>query len=68
MSRRPQVYDFKSFVKILKYNGYEFDRRSGDHHIYKNGNGRSISVNFHLNKVVALRLIKEYNLIVNKVI
>jgi len=56
----------REFAKMLKKNGYEYDRSNGDHMTYKNENGRPITFNVRggLNRMVALRLIKEYGLIV----
>ena len=64
MSTRPTTWDFRKFHQLLRKNGYQVCRKNGDHHIYKNAAGRTMPVNIHLNKVVALRLIKEYGLIV----
>lgn len=53
----------KEFTRILKYNGYCLDRIKGSHHIYIKDNNH-ISVPKNLKSVIALRLIKENNLIV----
>ena len=58
---RPRKYTFRDMEKILKKNGYSHVRSKGSHKIYSNGK-RTISVNVDLNKVVALRLIKENKL------
>lgn len=55
-------YSFREFVCILKYNGYELARTSGDHYIYKK-DGRHISINKKPKGCVCHRLIKENNLI-----
>lgn len=55
------TYDNRRFVKILRYNNYSFDRQTGSHKIYKNGIN-TISVPKKLNKMIALRLIKENGL------
>lgn len=59
-------YTFKEFVRILKFNGYYLNRVSGSHHIYVNDNNNHISIPKNLECVIALRLIKENNLITNK--
>lgn len=57
------TYNNREFVKILRYNNYNFDRQTGSHKIYKNGIS-TISVPKKLNKMIALRLIKENRLVV----
>lgn len=57
------TYDNRQFIKILHYNNYRFDRQTGSHKIYKNGIN-TISVPKKLNKMIALRLIKENRLVV----
>lgn len=61
MSTRPIVYSTKEMQRILKGNGFKLSRRSGDHFIYTDGS-RTISINYKINKMVALRIIKENNL------
>ena len=51
----------REFAQLLRKNGYECVRSNGDHKIYK-GNGYTVSVNVHLNSMVAKRLIKECSL------
>lgn len=58
-------YTSREFIKIVKFNGFYYDRHNGDHAIYINDRGRHISIPETLNSVIALRLIKENNLIVN---
>lgn len=55
------TYDNRRFMKILRYNNYRFDRQTGSHKIYENGTN-TISVPKKLNKMIALRLIKENSL------
>ena len=61
MSTRPIVYNTKEMQQILEGNGFRLSRQSGDHFIYTDGN-RTVSINYRINKMVALRLIKENNL------
>jgi len=42
--------------------GYHLVRTKGSHYIYKNDDGRTVSVNLRINKMVAQRLIKRYDL------
>lgn len=56
-------YTSREFIKIVKFNGFHYDRHSGDHAIYVNDKGRHISIPKNLECVIALRLIKENNLI-----
>lgn len=53
----------REFIPTLHKNGYKLARTSGSHFIFVNRVAhRHISVNKDLNKMVRLRLIKEYNL------
>lgn len=52
----------KDFVRIAQKNGYHLVRTKGSHMIFQNESGRTMAVNIHLNKMVAKRLIKEYDL------
>lgn len=61
MGPRPAVYNTKEMQRILEGNGFRLSRRSGDHFIYTDGR-RTVSINYRINKMVALRLIKENNL------
>ena len=61
MSTRPIVYNTKEMQQILEGNGFKLSMQSGDHFIYTDGN-RTVSINYRINKMVALRLIKENNL------
>ncbi len=61
MSTRPIVYNTKEMQQMLEGNGFKLSRQSGDHFIYTDGN-RTVSINYRINKMVALRLIKENNL------
>lgn len=55
------TYDNRHFIKLLRQNNYTLDRQSGSHKIYSNGRS-TISVPKKLNKMIALRLIKENRL------
>ncbi len=62
MGNRPRAYSNREFVKILVKNGYHFLRNGkGDHLVYTNGKN-TIVFNTKINKMIALRLIKEYDL------
>lgn len=58
-----QIITYKQMCKILKRNKYHFDRYSGDHAIYVREGHHHISINVHLNPMVARRLIKENGLL-----
>ena len=64
MCTRPRAYSDREFKKILKKNNYTKVRCKGDHFTYSNGE-RNITITPNINKVVALRLIKQYNLMVD---
>lgn len=55
-------YTHREFVKIVKANGFHYDRHSGDHAIYLNDKGRHISIPARLESIIARRLIKENSL------
>ena len=55
-------YTHREFVKIVKANGFHYDRHSGDHAIYLNDKGKHISIPAKLESVIARRLIKENSL------
>lgn len=55
-------YKHKEFVRIVRANGFHYNRHSGDHAIYTNNRGRHISIPAKLESVIAKRLIKENDL------
>ena len=55
----------REFIKIVKLNGYFYNRSNRDHDIFINDNGDHISIPNHLECVIARRLIKENNLIID---
>ena len=57
-----QQYTIKEFKEILYKNKYVFNRQKGGHLIYIK-DGIHISVPRKLKSVIALKLIKQYNLI-----
>lgn len=58
-------YTSREFIKIVKFNGFYYNRHNGDHAIYVNDKGKHISIPKNLESVIARRLIKENNLEVN---
>lgn len=57
-------YSSREFKKILEYNGFEYQRCKGDHATFKNGKGKTITINLvRFKPIVAQRLIKENALI-----
>lgn len=60
---KARTYSIIEFKRILKNNGYSFLRHAkGDHCIYSNGE-RTITIKMtHVNKMIARRLIREYDL------
>ena len=58
-------YTLREFIKIVEFNGFYYDRCTGDHAIYVNDKGKHLSIPKNLECVIALRLIKENNLEVN---
>lgn len=66
MSTTP-TYNKRDIQKILLKNGWILQRSKGSHNIYKNKNGKHITVRCtKCNKMIMQRLIKENNLIVDQ--
>lgn len=58
------VLDKRQFERLLKKNGYKYDRQSGDHRIFTKQGCNHISFNMcNLNPIIVQRLIKENNLL-----
>lgn len=57
-------YTQREFIRIVRKNGYLYNRHSGDHAIYVK-DGRHISIPQKLECVIARRLIRENNLDIN---
>ena len=58
-------YTLREFIKIVEFNGFYYNRHNGDHAVYTNDKGRHISIPKNLKSVIARRLIKENNLIID---
>ena len=58
-------YTLREFIKIVEFNGFYYNRYKGDHAIYVNDKGRHISIPKNLESVIARRLIKENNLVID---
>ena len=58
---KTKEFSTMEFERIIRNNGFIFDRQRGDHKIYKR-KGETVVLNKNLNKMVARRLIKEHNL------
>ena len=56
-------FTHREFVRVVVANSFYYDRHNGDHAIYVNDKGRHVSIPKNLGCVIALRLIKENNLI-----
>lgn len=56
-------YTQREFIRIVRKNGYKYNRHNGDHAIYVNDRGKHISIPKKLECVIARRLIKENELI-----
>lgn len=57
-------YTQREFIRIVKNNGFQYNRHNGDHAIYVNDKGRHISIPKNLECVIARRLIRESGLII----
>ena len=61
-----EQYTSREFTKIVQENGFKYDRSKGSHFIYINDKVRHKKKKKRLECVIARRLIKENNLILNK--
>ena len=60
------TYDKMDIRRMLRRNGYFPHHQTGSHVIYRNKDGRHLTIRVsNQNKMVLQRLIKEYNLKVN---
>lgn len=61
---RAKEYTEREFIQLLKANGYTLDRAKGDHNIYVNDKGNTITVvgGRTMSRMVYRRLIKENDL------
>lgn len=57
MSR--EGFDTRMMVQLLVKNGYRKVRSNGSHFTYRNDKGNTITITKKLNRMVAMRLIKE---------
>lgn len=55
-------WNAKDFRKLLRDNGFQFQRQKGSHEIYKDDKGNEVVIKSKLNPTIALRLIKENKL------
>ena len=58
-------YTLREFIKIVEFNSFYYNRYNGDHPLYVNDKGRHISIPKNLKSVIARRLIKENNLVID---
>lgn len=56
------TYSFRDIEKILRKNGYSYVRSNGSHKIFSNGSVTAV-VPVRLNKMLALRILKQCCLI-----
>lgn len=60
-----KTYNNREIQRILRKNGFAFERQTGSHMIYTNADGKHMTVRFtNCNKMVWQRMIKEYKLVV----
>ena len=62
-----KIWTAREFAKMLRKNGYEYVRCNGDHMIYRNRFGRSVTFTVcggTINRMIAQRLIKENGLVI----
>jgi predicted RNA binding protein YcfA (HicA-like mRNA interferase family) len=52
MSERLPRLSAKQIIRILERNGFALARSSGSHHIFKNAEGKRVTVPVHGNKVL----------------
>lgn len=59
---RATQWTTREFRQMLAQNGYYLIREKGSHFLYKNERGNTIVVNKGINRMVARRLVKKYDL------
>ena len=57
MARLPRV-TAKQIITILEKIGFTLSRQSGSHKIYRNANGKRVTVPFHDNKILHPKVLK----------
>lgn len=62
---RSFTYSTREMEKMLQGNGYKYIRTNGSHRIFSNGRNTAV-LNKKVNKMVALRIIKECKLDTSK--
>ena len=59
---RATQWTTREFRQMLEQNGYCLIREKGSHFLYKNAAGNAIVLNKGINRMVARRLVKKYDL------
>lgn len=54
---------FREAEKVLRNNGFKLERINGSHHYYVKDDGKKVTINLKLNRMVWQRIKKENNLI-----
>jgi predicted RNA binding protein YcfA (HicA-like mRNA interferase family) len=52
MSERLPRLTAKEIIRILERHGFNLSRSSGSHHIYKNSEGKRVTVPVHAGKII----------------
>ena len=57
MSKFPRITAMQ-IIKVLGKKGFKFSRQSGSHKIYKNNQGKRVTVPYHTGKILHPKLLK----------
>jgi predicted RNA binding protein YcfA (HicA-like mRNA interferase family) len=58
MSEKLPRVTANEMIKIVERLGFHFSRQSGSHKIYKNDEGRRVTIAFHSGKILHPKLVK----------
>ncbi len=65
--QRIRIYNTREARAVAEKNGWYLARTAGDHYIYKHPNSNKIlTISMNLNRMVWQRVVREYNLDLNK--
>jgi len=57
MTKFPRITAMQ-IIKVLGKKGFKFSRQSGSHKIYKNNQGKRVTVPYHTGKILHPKLLK----------
>ena len=58
MSERPARLSVSEMIRIIERRGFILSRSSGSHHIYKNVEGKRVTVSVHAGKILHPKILQ----------